>query len=208
MRKALPSYRLKSAVSRIRHHALCLFLLAVLFMLSACLYVPLWSWLEWQWLQTSRRRPARHGADKVLNGDVWLGIKTENSVCLTLSEWLCPAQKRVLTRKYVKNDAFYNLLLISELVASVALIVSPLCLKGMLLRCKSIPFASRKGTFCSVKPLNFSRKNGGLGLYKLCRCDEMLNIGSRNASDVNFCLCFVFQIKENSCPDFLLSHRP
>ena len=78
----------------------------------------------------------------------------------------------------------------------------------MLLRRKSISFASRKGTFCSVKPLNFSRKNGGLGLYKLCRCDEMLNIDSRNASDVNFCLRFVFQIKENSCPDFLLSHRP
>lgn len=68
-------------------------------------------------------------ADKGLNVDVWLGIKTENSVCLTLSEWPCPAQKRVLTRKYVKNDAFYNLLLISELVVSVALIVSPLCLK-------------------------------------------------------------------------------
>ena len=177
-------------------------------MLSACLYVPVWSWLEWQWLQTSRRRPARHGADKGLNGDVWLGIKTENSVCLTLSEWPCPARKRVLTRKYVKIEAFYNLLLISELVVSVALIVSPLCLKGMLLRCKSIPFASRKGTFCSVKPLNFSRKNGGLGLYKLCRCNEMLNACSRNACAVNFCLRFVFQIKENSCPDFLLSHRP
>lgn len=177
-------------------------------MLSACLYEPVWSWLEWQWLQTSRRRPARHGADKGLNGDVWLGIKTENSVCLTLSEWPCPAQKRVLTRKYVKNEAFYNLLLISELVASVALIVSPLCLKGMLLRCKSISFASRKGTFCSVKSLNFSRKNGGLGHYKLCKCNEMLNMCSRNACAVNFCLRFVFQIKENSCPDFLLSHRP
>ena len=177
-------------------------------MLSACLYVPLWSWHEWQWLQTSRRRPARHGADNGLNGDVWLGIKTENSVCLTLSEWPCPAQKRVLTRKYVKNEAFYNLLLISELVASVALIVSSLCLKGMLLRCKSIPFASRKGTFCSVKPLNFSRKNGGFWLYKLCRCNEMLNVCSRNVSAVNFCLRFVFQIKENSGPDFLLSHRP
>lgn len=204
----MPPYRLKSAVSRIRHHALCLFLLAVLFMLSACLYVPVWTWHEWQWLQTSRRRPARHGADKGLNGDVWLGIKTENSVCLTLSEWPCSAQKRVLTRKYVKNEAFCNLLLISELVVSVALIVSPLCLKGMLLRRKSIPFASRNGTFCSVKPLNFSRKNGGLGLYKLCRCNEMLNACSRNACAVNFCLRFVFQIKENSCPDFLLSHRP
>lgn len=147
-------------------------------------------------------------ADKVLNGDIGLGIKTENSVCLTLSEWPCPARKRVLTRKYVKNETFYNLLLISELVVSVALIVSPLCLKGMLLRCKSIPFASRNGTFCSVKPLNFSRKNGGLGLYKLCRCNEMLNMCSRNACAVNFCLRFVFQIKENSCPDFLLSHRP
>ena len=177
-------------------------------MLSACLYVPVWPWLEWQWLQTSRRRLARHGADNGLNGDIWLGIKTENSVCLTLSEWPCPARKRVLTRKYVKIEAFYNLLLISELVVRVALIVSPLCLKGMLLHCKSIPFASRKGTFCCVKPLNFSRKNGGLGLYKLCRCDEMLNIGSHNASDVNSCLRFVFQIKENSCPDFLLSHRP
>ena len=186
-------YRLKSAVSRIRHHALCLFLLAVLFMLSACLYVPVWPWHEWQWLQTSRRRPARHGADNGLNGDIWLGIKTENSVCLTLSEWPCPAQKRVLTRKYVKIEAFYNLLLISGLVVSVALIVSPLCLKG---------------TFCSVKPLNFSRKNGGFWLYKLCRCDEMLNMCSRNACAVNFCLRFVFQIKENSCPDFLLSHRP
>lgn len=183
----MPPYRLKSAVSRIRHHALCLFLLAVLFMLSACLYVPVWSWHEWQWLQTSRRRPDRHGSDKGLNVDVWLGIKIENPVCLTLSEWPCPAQKRVLTRKYVKIGAFYNLLLISELVVPVLLIVSPLCLKGMLLRRKSISFASRKGTFCSVKPLNFSRKNGGLGLYKLCRCDEMLNIGSRNASDVNFC---------------------
>ena len=177
-------------------------------MLSACLYEPVWSWLEWQWLQTSRRQPARHGADKGLNGDIWLGIKTENSVCLTLSEWPCPARKRVLTRKYVKNETFYNLLLISELVVSVALIVSPLCLKGMLLRCKSIPFASRNGTFCSVKPLNFSRKNGGLGLYKLCRCNEMLNMCSRNACAVNFCLRFVFRIKENSCPDFLLSHRP
>ena len=177
-------------------------------MLSACLYEPIWSWHEWQWLQTSRRRPARHGADKGLNGDVWLGIKTENSVCLTLSEWPCPARKRVLTRKYVKIGAFCNLLLISELVVSVALIVSPLCLKGMLLRRKSISFASRNGTFCSVKPLNFSRKNGGLGLYKLCRCDEMLNMCSRNANAVNFCLRFAFQIKENSCPDFLLSHRP
>ena len=195
-------------VRRIRHHALCLFLFAALFMLSACLYEPIWSWHEWQWLQTSRRQPARHGADKGLNGDIWLGIKTENSVCLTLSEWPCPAQKRVLTRKYVKNEDSYNLLLISELVVSVALIVSPLCLKGMLLRCKSIPFASRKGTFCSVKPLNFSRKNGGFWLYKLCRCNEMLNACSRNACAVNFCLRFVFQIKENSCPDFLLSHRP
>lgn len=204
----MPPYGLKSAVSRIRHHALCLFLLAALFMLSACLYEPVWSWLEWQWLQTSRRRPARHGSDKGLNVDVWLGIKIENPVCLTLSEWPCPARKRVLTRKYVKNEAFCNLLLISELMAPVALVVSPLCLKGMLLRRKSIPFASRKGTFCSVKPLNFSRKNGGLGLYKLCRCNEMLNMCSRNACAVNFCLRFVFQIKENSCPDFLLSHRP
>lgn len=155
VRKALPPYRLKSAVSRIRHHALCLFLLAVLFMLSACLYVPVWPWLEWQWLQTSRRRPARHGADKGLNGDVWLGIKTENSVCLTLSEWPCPARKRVLTRKYVNNEAFYNLLLISELVVSVALIVSPLCLKGMLLRCKSIPFATSKGHVLQRKTIEF-----------------------------------------------------
>ena len=150
MRKALPSYRLKSAVSRIRHHALCLFLLAVLFMLSACLYVPVWPWLEWQWLQTSRRRSARHGADKGLNGDVWLGIKTENSVCLTLSEWPCPAQKRVLTRKYVKIEAFYNLLLISELVVSVALIVSPLCLKGHVLQCKTTEFQSEKRRFWAL----------------------------------------------------------
>lgn len=114
-----------------------------------------------------------------------------------------PCAETFLTRKYVKIEAFYNLLLISELVVSVALIVSPLCLKGMLLRRKSISFASRKGTFCSVKPLNFSRKNGGLGLYKLCRCNEMLNMCSRNACAVNFCLRFVFRIKENSCPDFL-----
>lgn len=150
----MPPYRLKSAVSRIRHHALCLFLLAVLFMLSACLYVPVWSWLEWQCLQTSRRRPARHGADKVLNGDVWLGIKTENSVCLTLSEWPCPARKRVLTRKYVKIEAFYNLLLISELVVSVALIVSPLCLKVCFYVAKHI-FCKSKGHVLQRKTIEF-----------------------------------------------------
>lgn len=74
---------------------------------------------------------------------------------------------------------------------------------------KRYAFTLQKHTFCKskghvlqCKTTEFQSENGGLGLYKLCKCNEMLNICSRNACAVNFCLRFVFQIKENSCPDF------